>query len=225
MLAASLIGGTVFMLIADRYQLVSGLTLGGLLAQSEPLGIAADREGQWTKAVWPNEHFAHEPAQFRTIVAPATLLATGTWIAGIGLATLMYGLGYLNPEDVRRQFSPIYNMLVNKYYFDELYNFIFVQPTLMKARLIAGFDRNYIDGFIDWLAVAVVWFSKKFELIADRGIVDGSVNIFAGWTYSTGLGLRSMQTGQLRQYVMFIVVGAIAIFVLISFFWTPLLAR
>ncbi|QDU28479.1 NADH-quinone oxidoreductase subunit L [Anatilimnocola aggregata] len=225
MLVASLVGGTIFMVVADRSGLVSGLTLGGLLDQSEPLGLHMNMPGVWTRAVWPTEHFAHDPANFSKIVAPATLLATGTWLAGIGLATLMYGLGYLNPADVRKQFSPIYNLLVNKYYFDELYNFIFVQPTLMKARLIAGFDRRYIDGFIDWLGRAVVWFSKKFELIADRGIVDGSINIFAGWTYSTGLSLRSMQTGHLRQYVMFIIVGAIAIFVLISFFWTPLLAR
>ncbi|WP_425614352.1 NADH-quinone oxidoreductase subunit L [Anatilimnocola sp. NA78] len=221
MLLTSLIGGTILMFVIPT----SGLTLGGLLAQAEPVGNAVDMHGQWTKAVWPTEHTAHLPTSFRSIVAPATLLATGTWIAGIGLATLMYGLGYLNAEDVRRQFSPIYNLLVNKYYFDELYNFIFVQPVLMKSRIISGIDRNYIDGFIDWLAVTVVWFSKKFEMIADRGIVDGSINIFAGWTYSTGLSLRTVQTGQLRQYVMFIVVGAIAIFVLISFFWTPLLAR
>jgi NADH-quinone oxidoreductase subunit L len=115
--------------------------------------------------------------------------------------------------------------LINKWWFDELYDAIFVKPVLFKSRLFAEFDRYWIDGFIDRLASVVVWFSKQFELIADRGLVDGSVNIFAGWLYSGALSLRSVQTGLLRQYVVFIVVGALAIFVLISFFWTPLLAR
>ncbi len=226
MLATTLVVGTMAIpVFAKLGQPISGLTLDGLLSQSEPLGLAADMPGRWTKAVWPTEHTAHLDTSFATIVAPATLLATGTWLGGIGLATLMYGLGYLNPEDVRRQFSPIYSFLVNKWWFDELYDFLFVRPTLLIGRVISSIDRVWIDGFIDWLSQAVVWFSKKWELIADRGIVDGSVNIFAGWTYSTGLSLRSVQTGLLRQYVVFIVVGAIAIFVLVSFFWTPLLAK
>lgn len=221
MLLVTLIGGTLVMVSIKP----GGLSLSALLAQSEPLGLSADMHGQWTKAVWPTEHHAHEPAQFTSIVMPATLLATGTWLAGIGLATVMYGLGYLNPEDVRRQFSPIYSLLINKWWFDELYDAVFVKPVLFKARLFADFDRRIIDGFIDTLAGCVVWFSKQWDVIADRGLIDGSINLFAGWTYSTGLYLRKAQTGQLRQYVVFIVVGALAIFVLISFFRTPLFAN
>ena len=67
--------------------------------------------------------------------------------------------------------------------------------------------------------------SRQWDLIGDRTLVDGFVNLFAGWTYSLGLSLRSVQTGSIRQYVMFIVIGAIAIFVLISFFWSPTLAK
>ena len=36
---------------------------------------------------------------------------------------------------------------------------------------------------------------------------------FADRTWDLGLSLRSMQTGRLRQYVMFIVVGTIVLFV------------
>ena len=226
MLVTTLVVGTlaipVFESLGHR---ISGLTLDGLLSQSEPLGLHANMPGQWTKAVWPSEHIAHDAKNFSLIVVPATLLATGTWLAGIGLATVMYGLGYLNAEDVRRQFSPIYSFLINKWWFDELYDFLFVRPALLIGRVIAGVDKNWIDGFIDWISRVVVWFSRQWDIIVDRGLVDGLVNIFAGWTYSTGLGLRSVQTGMLRQYVVFIVVGAIAIFVLISFFWTPLLAK
>ena len=60
------------------------------LAGAEFVGAMQLMQGRWTKAVWPTEHTAHLEANFSKIVAPATLLATGTWIAGIGLATLMY---------------------------------------------------------------------------------------------------------------------------------------
>jgi NADH:ubiquinone oxidoreductase subunit 5 (subunit L)/multisubunit Na+/H+ antiporter MnhA subunit len=172
----------------------------------------------WT---WPNEHAAHEPAQFNRIVVPATLLASGSWAGGIFLAAAFFWWGYLNPVDVRRQFAPVYNLLLNKWWFDELYDFLFVQPTLVVSRLIANFDKRVIDWVLDSTALATVWFARAWDLIADRGIVDGLVNLFAAWTYSLGLSLRSVQTGQIRQYVMFIVIGAIAIFVLISFFWSP----
>jgi NADH-quinone oxidoreductase subunit L len=73
------------------------------------------------------------------------------------------------------------------------------------------------------LARAVIGFSNVFDVVADRGIVDGIANLTASWTYSLGASLKAVQTGRIRQYVMFIVVGAIAIFVLISFFWSPTL--
>ena len=224
MLACTLIGGFIIQLLLPQTKLDS-LTLGNLLEQSRPAGTLANATGQLVTWTWPNEHFAHEEAQFETIVVPATLLATGSWIAGILVAGAFFWWGLLSADDVRRQFAPIYNLLVNKWYFDELYDFVFVKPAHVVSRLIAGFDRRYIDGFIDSLGRGTVWFSRQWDLIGDRTLVDGFVNLFAGWTYSLGLSLRSVQTGSIRQYVMFIVIGAIAIFVLISFFWSPTLAK
>ena len=115
--------------------------------------------------------------------------------------------------------------LVHKWWFDEIYDALFVQPTMVVSRLIAAFDTRWIDWFLDGLATCTVRFSKIWDFVADRTLVDGFVNLLAGWTYSLGLSLRAVQTGRIRQYVMFIVIGAIAIFVLISFFWSPTLAR
>ena len=42
-------------------------------------------------------------------------------------------------------------------------------------------------------------------MIADRTLVDGFVNLLAAWTYSLGVSLHAIQTGRIRQYVMFIV--------------------
>ena len=77
---------------------------------------------------------------------------------------------------------------------------------------------------IDGTANTTRKFAAIFERAADQTVVDGFVNSLARWTYAVGVSLRVFQTGRLRQYVMFIVIGAIAIFVLISFFWSPSVA-
>ena len=60
---------------------------------------------------------------------PVTWLAFFTAVGGIALAMAMYLFGFLNPAEVRRQFSGIYRFLRNKWWFDELYEWLFVRPT------------------------------------------------------------------------------------------------
>src|SRR5439155_1157612 len=186
-----------------------GLSLAALLEQARPQGTLADARGPWTKWTWPNEHTAHLPENASFIVVPATLLATASWAGGILLAAAFFWWGTLNAEDVRRQFAPVYNLLVNKWWFDELYDAIFVQPTMVISRVISGIDKRWIDGFLDWTARACVWFSRLWDLIADRTLVDGFVNLFAAWTYSLGVSLHAIQTGRIRQFVMVLIVGAL----------------
>lgn len=198
----------------------STLNLRDLLEQSRPAGTAmADAYGPLVSMTWPAEYKSHDYAILVTFIAFCTALS------GVSLAAVMYWFGYLSAEEVRRQFSGVYSFLRNKWYFDELYDFIFVKPTHVISRFISGIDRNVLDRVIDGLAFCVRWFSTRFELVADRIVVDGLVNVVAGWLYSLGIGFHRVQTGQLRQYVMFIVVGAVAVFLLISFFWNPTLAR
>jgi NADH:ubiquinone oxidoreductase subunit 5 (subunit L)/multisubunit Na+/H+ antiporter MnhA subunit len=224
MLVSTVLGGWLIQRgIGDTWR--DGLSLSALLEQARPEGTLANATGNWIHWTWPSEHFAHEPAQFTRIVVPATLLASFSWFGGILLAAAFYWWGYLNPDDVRRQFAPVYNLLVNKWWFDELYDFLFVQPTMVLSQVISGIDKRLIDRFLDATARWTVWFARVWDLIADRTIVDGLANLIAGWTYSLGLSLRAVQTGRIRQYVMFIAIGAIAIFVLVSFFWSPTLAR
>jgi NADH-quinone oxidoreductase subunit L len=229
MLISSLVGGRLVQSILTSESVAStslvkgamGLSLANLLEQARPLGTAADAQGYWLAWTWPDEHKAHAPH----IVVPVTLLATGTWIFGIGLATLMYATNVLNPEEVRRQFSAIYSLLWNKWWFDELYDALFVQPSHVLGRFIASIDRDWIDGLLHALAACVLGIARVWERVGDRTLIDGSINLGADWIYSFALQLRLVQTGRLRQYVMFIVVGALAVFILVSFFWTPAIAR
>jgi NADH-quinone oxidoreductase subunit L len=200
------------------------LNLVSLLEQARPAGTAATVQGALVKLVWPNELDLHAPAN-HGLVVKATLIAFGTALSGFLLATIIYAWRLLSPDEIASQFRPVYRFLLNKWWFDELYDLVFVRPVLAISYAAAYFDRRWIDGFIDGLARAVRSFSALWDRVADQQIVDGCVNSFARWTYSLGCSLREVQTGRLRQYVMFIVVGTVAVFILISFFWSFTLAR
>jgi len=194
------------------------LSVVNLLEKSRPMGTLTDTASPSVGMTWPNERFAHEPAQHEAIAVPVTWLATLTAWAGIALATVIYCLGYIQAAEVRRQFEAIYRFLLNKWWFDELYDFLFVRPTHAVARLAAAFDRRWIDGLIDGSARFTRALATVWDRLADRLVVDGSVNAFASGVYGLAVWLRGVQTGRLRQYVMFIAVGTLAIFVFISFF-------
>ena len=188
-----------------------------LLEQARPGGTSLAADGALlANLTIPSEHASHD------FHVAATLVAFGTAIAGILLATVVYYWRLLDPADARSQFRPIYQLLWNKWYFDELYDAVIVQPTLFLSRRISQFDKQVIDGFIDgcarWVRVIAL-----LDDIIDRYLVDGLVNWLAHWTYGVGITLRTAQTGNLRQYVMFIVVGTVGLFVLVSFFWNSML--
>ncbi len=195
--------------------------LSELLEQARPAGTLEVGTGQVTRLTWPDEHASHAAE----IAVPATLVAFSTALAGILLATVFYCWKLLSAEEAKKQFAGVYQFLRQKWYFDELYDWLFVKPTLVVSRAIAGLDRGVIDGFLHALSNGVIRVANIWDRILDRGIVDGFFNKLADVTYDVGLSLRTVQTGRLRQYVLFIVVGTVAVFVLASFFWGYSFAR
>jgi NADH:ubiquinone oxidoreductase subunit 5 (subunit L)/multisubunit Na+/H+ antiporter MnhA subunit len=165
----------------------------------------------------PAEHLSHDPA----IHNPVTWTAFAMALSGFLLATAFYGVRVLDPADARRSFAPIYWFLKNKWGFDELYQFLFVRPVLRIASWVAAVDKYVIDWTADHLALGVRAVSVLDDWI-DRMFVDGLVNRTAAVVYGTGLWLRTLQTGRLRQYVMLIAMGTVALFVLVSLYWTYL---
>jgi NADH-quinone oxidoreductase subunit L len=68
-------------------------------------------------------------------------------LIGIGSAYVMYILAPGLPATLARTFRPIYLFLLNKWYFDELYDFLFVNPAKQVGRLFwKGGDGAVIDG-------------------------------------------------------------------------------
>ena len=163
------------------------VTLGSLLREAEPVRAAAGMDGVLVGWKWPSEHESHQAA----IVIPVTLIAVGASLAGFLLATLMYGLGRLNPDDVRRQFPGVYSFLRHKWWFDELYGVLFVKPALAVAGLAARIDRSWIDWAVDGLARCTRLFSLAWDRVVDQFLVDGLVNFAAAGTYRLGRSLRA----------------------------------
>jgi NADH-quinone oxidoreductase subunit L len=70
-------------------------------------------------------------------------------VAGVGLSAFFYLKRPDIPAAIQKRFSFIYSMLINKYWFDELYSWVFAKG----ARLLGGGlwrrgDQNVIDGLI-----------------------------------------------------------------------------
>jgi NADH-quinone oxidoreductase subunit L len=77
-----------------------------------------------------------------------SMLPTVMMLIGFAVAWQFYIRRPDLPVELARQQEPLYKFLLNKWYFDELYDFLFVRPTLWLGRLLwKGGDGWLIDGF------------------------------------------------------------------------------
>jgi NADH:ubiquinone oxidoreductase subunit 5 (subunit L)/multisubunit Na+/H+ antiporter MnhA subunit len=184
-----------------------------LLGQAQPVGTAAGGVGTLLPALTvPAEHLSHAP----DIAFKAGLAAFGAAMTGLLIATVIYLWRILNPAEIKQTFAPLHKLLWNKWYFDELYWLVFVTPVMFLAKQFAAFDRGVIDSFLHGAAATAKGASRVVDVVGDRTLVDGSVNTFAHWTWDFGLLMRKLQTGALRQYVLFIVAGTVALFLAVT---------
>jgi NADH-quinone oxidoreductase subunit L len=187
-------------------------TLFRLLSASEPAGVAEGVEAATPAGLSLPSHEAigrkHAAAgQYALVVAALGALT----------AYLFYGTRLLNPGDVKRQFASLHTFLVEKWWFDELYDVMFVRSVQVVARWCAACDKYVFDGILHASARLTV-LASHWDRVFDEQIVDGLVNWVADVTFATGSVLRFLQTGRLRQYVMFIVVGVVGIWVIVQVF-------
>ncbi|MEX0611469.1 MAG: NADH-quinone oxidoreductase subunit L [Pirellulales bacterium] len=188
-----------------------------LLEQARPVGQLGNKVGVLLPDfIVPDEHASHADA----VRIPAGWSAILVALAGIAGATIVYLWEVISAATLRRYLSLLYHLTWNKWWFDELYDFVFVRPTLAVSRFIAEtLDRGVIDSIIHACAWIYRGFSAVVAVVGDRWIIDNGVDTFAEKTWDLGLSLRSVQTGRLRQYVMFIVVCTIVLFVIASLWW------
>jgi NADH-quinone oxidoreductase subunit L len=128
----------------------------------------------------PEGHGTHAEEIFVILVSIA--VAVTGWM----VAYKMYIKNTELPQKIGERFKPVYNLLYNKYWIDELYSKIFIQPVLkISDRVILGFfDAKIIEGVVNG--------------------VPGLIGAFSG-------KLRKIQTGLLSNYGLVMAIGALAI--------------
>jgi NADH-quinone oxidoreductase subunit L len=136
------------------------------------------------------------------------IIATIIGLSGIGLAYLLYYKKTISAEKIGHTFRPIYTLLFNKYYFDEIYQKLIIDPIMAFARYMWTFDARVIDGAVNGTAWATILWSDIKEWF-DTWIIDGAVN-GAGWLVQQWSNLlRFIQTGNVQFYTLFIAMFAV----------------
>jgi NADH-quinone oxidoreductase subunit L len=197
------------------------------ISESQPASVIADFGRVENDPLWKGGRLKDEEHSERYLArenhALAGNLALGVVALGLIFAALLYYYRVFDSEESKEQFATLHGFLWNKWYFDELYSAMIVRPGLVVAHWFSWFDRTVIDGIIHFVAFATVRVSK-WDGMFDHNIVDGIVNVVGGAVSRVGNGLRGVETGSLRNYVLFLVLAAVGIFLLLTWWVAMVMA-
>ena len=139
-------------------------------------------------------HHDYKPSiNFGSVETTEVVMAFGSVF--LALAMLLWSnrrySGDYDPKkkDMQKRFGPLYAISYNKWYIDEIYNNILVRPG--------------------------VWLSSKAWQIFDVRLIDGIVNGVAKVLGGLGELIRPVQTGFVRNYMLYLLAGAV-MFMLIN---------
>lgn len=193
-----------------------------VLAALVVLGGALNLPGLHTLTGWLEHTIerAH-PGEFNFLVAG---LSTALALLALFVAWQLYARRYARlqelpparrPDDpLRPALGPLFAVLENKYWVDELYRAIVVEPYLVLSRFLAEAvdGRFWHDWFHDVLIVGGYRGLARFLAVPfDLGVIDGLANALAGWTLALAANLRRIQTGFVRNYALSVFFGVIVI--------------
>jgi NADH-quinone oxidoreductase subunit L len=119
------------------------------------------------------------------------------------------------PDPLAKALGPLHTVLQNKYYFDELYDFLFVRPAYWLAEQFTYpfLDRQVIDGFLHGVAAVTFKLGDLFRNWIDRPLVNGFGDFVGETVKWFGRTFRIVQTGLVQQYmVMALVLAFSALF-------------
>jgi NADH-quinone oxidoreductase subunit L len=138
----------------------------------------------------------------------------------VALGGLFFGwLVYRKVKSPTQDFLQI-SVLKNKWYFDEIYNFVFIKPAFWIAEKFTSLymDQIVIDGFLHSLARFSLFLGHAFRNYFDKPVInefigDGTGNVVK----ASGSGLRKIQAGRI-QYYMVVSIAMLVIFALLYYF-------
>jgi NADH-quinone oxidoreductase subunit L len=139
------------------------------------------------QAFWANSTLyfnAHLMHAMHEVPLWVKLSSTVAMLIGLTTAYLMYQRSEDAPQRLATTFAPVYRFFLNKWYFDELYSFVFVRPAF--------------------------WFGRLFWKQGDIGIIDrfGPNGSAAFVSFGSKLAVR-MQSGYLYTYALVMLLGLV----------------
>jgi NADH-quinone oxidoreductase subunit L len=162
------------------YLTIEPVLFGGWLADS----IVVHPQNDVLAVLGQKFHGAWAMAVHGLVTAPFWLM-----IAGLVLATLIYRIRPTLAQRLRDGMPGLYRLLLNKYYWDEFYQAVFVRRVVQLGRSL--WER------------------------ADAGLIDGVlVNGSARLVGSLAQRVRLWQSGYLFQYAFAMIIGLIGILTL-----------
>lgn len=127
----------------------------------------------------PDNHMLHAAHEVPTWVKLSPFVAM---LLGLALSWLFYIRKPELPGRLAAAYRPIYNFLLNKWYFDELYHTIFVKPAL--------------------------WLGRFFWKKGDGAVIDASINgVAMGIIPTLTRTAQRLQTGHVYSYAFAMVIG------------------
>ncbi|MBI5418832.1 MAG: NADH-quinone oxidoreductase subunit L [Deltaproteobacteria bacterium] len=125
---------------------------------------------------------AHHPAALELALMAGSVLVA---LCGIALAYYLYRVRTKKPEEIAEKVPGLYDVVLNKYYVDEIYDIVIV--------------RKVVNGSI--------WLWNAF----DAAFIDGIVNGIAAVVRGAGDGVRRLQTGVVGNYAFSLLLGAVLV--------------
>ena len=170
-------------MLVPLYVLAAGAILAGFVWHEEFIGHAEHIAHFFAGSLVVDEHLVEAVHSVPFWVRASSTVAM---ILGFAAAWYMYMVDKSAPARLAAANSGLYKFLLNKWYFDELYNFIFVRPAFWLGRALW-------KGFDDWLI--------------DQTIVEGLGNRVKDVTAR----VVRLQSGYLYHYAFVMLIGIAAL--------------
>jgi NADH-quinone oxidoreductase subunit L len=176
------------------------------------VGIPEDFLGLHLNPSWFHE-FVGSTLAVTPEAVPFSWVVLGTSLV-VALGGLLVGwLAYRNVQSASEDKLQI-PVLKNKYYIDEIYDFLFVKPSYWFAETFVyqWMDKGLIDGILHLFGKATSGIGSAIRnyidlLIINRTVGDGTAHV----TQWAGRNLRPIQSGRIQQYMLVSLIILLAI--------------
>lgn len=146
-------------------------------------------------------HSIHYPALITSLIMA---------LSGFAIALFIYGKKKKFAAESEEGKDIVYKTSLNKMYFDEIYEKVFVNGLLGLSKVLNYFDSKIVDGVVNLSATFTLMISRLSELF-DTYVIDALVNFTALLSGFFGMTFRRIQNGKIQTYIAITIVSLIII--------------